>query len=288
MTVRPTIDRGERRRLNLTTRLAELETFVAEHGRLPRRADLGGLAEWMYAQLKSRATDPEYVHVREEVEKIRSEVLASGKAADARRHCAERLQAVESFVAEHGRLPTNKRTGDAAERGLAGWMHGVNSPDRVGEAYDRARSEVQRLRRDHSSWTKNLAALNDFAAAHGRLPTFAESPTAIRFLHRNTAMLRAGKLSPERATAIESLAAMQPTTARPAEWETAFSDVAAWVEAHGHLPRRRSADHEELRLANWLNRNRQNQRAGRLSATQAKRIAGLESLRQAVGGPPGS
>jgi hypothetical protein len=281
MTVKTTVSRRQGKQLRLANRLAELQAFVAEHGRLPREADHRGLADWVRAQLKSRATDPEYVHVREEVERIHREVGASNQADATRRHCAERLQALRSFVAEHERLPS-PRTGDTAERALAKWMQNVNSPDRVGDDYDQARAEVRRLRVDHGTWTKHLTALKDFVAAHDRLPTFAESPTGIRFIDRNTAMLRAGKLSLERAAEIRSLTAMRPTMARAAEWQSTFGAVAAWVDAHGNPPRRRSTDPEELRLANWLNRNRQNERAGVLSPTQSKLITGLESYRPAT------
>lgn len=287
MTGHATVNRRQSRQLRLASRLAELQAFVAEHSRLPGDADHRGLADWMRRQLTSRATEPEYVRVREEVERIHRDFSASSQAAATRRHCAERLQSLRSFVAERGRLP-RYRTGDAAERTLARWMRYVNSPDLTGSGYDQARAEVRRLRADHDKWTRHLTALKDFVAANDRLPTFAESPGGIRFMDRNAAMLRAGKLSPERAAEISSLTAMRPTMARAGEWQSTFAAVAAWVDVHGSLPRRRSADPEELRLANWLNRNRQNERAGGLSAAQSKQIAGLESLRPTARRQPGS
>ncbi|MGK3708727.1 helicase associated domain-containing protein [Arthrobacter sp. IK3] len=55
-----------------------------------------------------------------------------------------------------------------------------------------------------------------------------------------------------------------PTARHRRIWSGVFSDLDLWVKDRGTVPRRRTADPEEYRLANWLNVQRTNHRAGKL------------------------
>lgn len=65
----------------------------------------------------------------------------------------------------------------------------------------------------------------------------------------------------------EKAAAKSPAAPTPRHrriWSAVFADLSAWVETHGDVPKRRSKDAEEYRLANWLNVQRSNHRSGKL------------------------
>ncbi|MBG0738740.1 helicase associated domain-containing protein [Paeniglutamicibacter antarcticus] len=286
------ICRSEMRRLRLVERLTGLKSFVEANGRLPRTTEDRSLAAWMYHQLKGHTTDPFYVLVREEIEGIHRELGAPDGTSRSdenarRRRRAERLLQLKAFTAEHGRLP-NERAEHKAERSLAGWMRSLFSSRTARPEYDQVREEVESIRRDHDAWSIQLRKLQDFIAANGRRPTHAENTAAATWLDHNIARLREGRLHEKRASELSAFMEECPDTLRSTEWDTNFISVTAWFKAHGCLPRRRSNDPDELRLANWLNWNRRSHRVGALSATQSERIAGLEPLRASGRRLPGS
>lgn len=66
-----------------------------------------------------------------------------------------------------------------------------------------------------------------------------------------------------------------PTARHQRIWSAAFDELAAWTKAHGRLPKRRSKDAEEYRLANWLNVQRTHHRAGKLHPGYAATLGSL-------------
>ena len=73
-------------------------------------------------------------------------------------------------------------------------------------------------------------------------------------------------------TPAEAKAPAPPTPRHNLIWTGVFNDLASWVEVNGGLPKRRSKDAEEYRLANWLNVQRANHRAGKLHEGYVKRL----------------
>ena len=59
------------------------------------------------------------------------------------------------------------------------------------------------------------------------------------------------------------------------KWQAVFADFTAWIDAYGSLPKRRTEDKEEYRLANWLNVQRANQRAGKLRPDLAVKLSAV-------------
>lgn len=72
-----------------------------------------------------------------------------------------------------------------------------------------------------------------------------------------------------------STAVPAPTPRHRMIWTAALDGITSWSETHGRLPRRRTEDPEEYRLANWLNVQRANHRAGKLHPDY---VAALEAV----------
>ncbi|MCC3299399.1 helicase associated domain-containing protein [Arthrobacter caoxuetaonis] len=74
-------------------------------------------------------------------------------------------------------------------------------------------------------------------------------------------------------TTAEAKVPAPPTPRHNRIWTGVFNDFTAWVDAKGAMPKRRTTDAEEYRLANWLNVQRANHRAGKLHEDYVKRLS---------------
>lgn len=150
----------------------------------------------------------------------------------------------------------------------------------------------------HADPFERLSQLAEFTREHGRMPV-RRNPEEYRLYHCVAAVrsrFRTGSPSPrtaalaltipgllnepgmrERAVLLTSRLKKIIGPERPpvivAAWERAFADVQAWFERTGSLPRRRSNDAEEYRLANWLNRQRTSHQDGILSEDRSDKLS---------------
>lgn len=67
-----------------------------------------------------------------------------------------------------------------------------------------------------------------------------------------------------------------PTARHQRIWSAVFDELDAWTKANGRLPKRRAKDSEEYRLANWLNVQRANHRAGKLHPDYITALGGIQ------------
>lgn len=118
--------------------------------------------------------------------------------------------ALVRFKAEHGHL--NVPCSDLRYMALSSWIYSQRSLRRKGQLSAARLSaltdigfswgvpvEVKRANREH--WLGNLARLDQFKAEHGhvRVPTNRAEVTPLRsWLSNQTALMRAGKMSPSR------------------------------------------------------------------------------------------
>lgn len=58
-------------------------------------------------------------------------------------------------------------------------------------------------------------------------------------------------------------------------WDKGFEELTAWVETHGSLPRRRTFDADEYRVANWLNVQRMQLRDSNLRPVWKERLSAV-------------
>lgn len=173
-----------------------------------------------------------------------------------------RLQLVRDYVSEHGYLP-------ALREPLGAWMayrRRAGDCSLVG-----AVDEITRLRaayppfgaRGYVQWTRTAAA---HVREHGALPWWTLTSSHERRHLEVLARVAEGAGVPAAlaSDAQTVLGATPATDPYRIKWEAVFADFTAWTKENGSLPRRRSTDTEEYRLANWLNVQRVNQRNGRM------------------------
>lgn len=163
------------------------------------------------------------------------------------------LDAAEQFYARHGRLPSAEAGGEEAETA------------KILKGYIRACRYRDGFRAD---------ALTRLLALPGAIPE-EELASYQRALHilanyrRPMAQSAEGmsingiRLNPaarlKRVPATTRIKSNQELKYAD-KWNSVFAEFTAWVTEHGSLPRRRSTDPQEKRLANWLNVQRRNHR----------------------------
>lgn len=67
------------------------------------------------------------------------------------------------------------------------------------------------------------------------------------------------------------------------QWDRSFAEFQAWVTRTGGLPRRRSNEATEYRLANWLNRQRTDSRKGTIDPEHERRLRTIPGALEASG-----
>lgn len=171
---------------------------------------------------------------------------------------------LESFVAEHGRLP-RQFCPDRAEESIGTWMKSQRRSHQAGRL---TVGKIARLRalpvqgilegqRGHD----RISQLADFVAEHGRLPktTAPESSDELRlgtFLVRTLRpRLKAGTLGRADASRAARIPGAVQFSYRPDQDER-LEQVRAFIAASGFIPRYSTASGvpaEEARLAQWIN-----------------------------------
>lgn len=163
------------------------------------------------------------------------------------------LDGAEQFHAAHGRLPSPEAAGEegAAAKALSGYIRACRyrdgfRPDALerllalpGAIPENERAAFQRALHMLRTYRRPLAAPADTITFKG-VPL---NPAA----------------RPKRVPAVTAVRENQEYRYND-KWNAVFTDFSAWVKEHGALPRRRSTDPQEKRLANWLNVQRRNHR----------------------------
>nr|WP_244266590.1 helicase associated domain-containing protein [Pseudarthrobacter chlorophenolicus] len=141
-----------------------------------------------------------------------------------------------------GRPPRNPRNPDPVERSLC-W----------------------RLDRLRSRYRNGISRIGD-------LETLLTIPGALLDSEQPAARERLEALRLTTAEQEQSLTFRAKQPVDPARWEASFKDLNAWFTGHQSLPRRRSENAEELRIANWLNIQRTHARKNTLSQDREDKL----------------
>ncbi|MER5354616.1 Helicase associated domain protein [Kitasatospora sp. NPDC002551] len=135
------------------------------------------------------------------------------------------------------------------------------------------------VRQTTSPWWEGYGHAATFYATHGhlRVPTDYLTPDGYRlwrWMQDATKHRRRGWLSPDRIEALDKLGMVWEPHQQA--WENAYQAAADYHAANGHL--RIPQDYTDscgFQLGRWINRQRAQQRAGRLSADRAERLGKL-------------
>lgn len=210
-----------------------------------------------------------------------------------------------AWLEAHGRMPTAGGSGDEEKR-LAQWVSTQRVSARKGLLPAAQFSRLSALIGDPTrrAGKNHQVELPDWVEANGRLPRATKIPARadegplghrlfrLRRRYRNgTATLHDVELllaipgcleGPERAEAEARAAVLRARTAAVLEsappvpvdiarWEASFDELRSWVSAHG-VPRRRTEDVQEYKVANWLNIQRTHARNNTLSGDREDRL----------------
>ena len=236
-------------------RLAELVAFHAEHGRVPPHGTL--LGNWIGKQRARRDTMPAE-------RKAKLEALAWWRWGE-HEDWETRLAELESFHAEHGRVPPHGTL-------LGNWIGTQRASRDTMPAERKAKLEALAWwrwseRAEHEDWETRLAELVAFHAEHGRVPTQAH-PLG-RWI--GTQRKRRDTMPVERKAKLEALAwwrwAERAERAETTDWETRLAELVAFHAEHGGAPTQAHP------LGRWINKQRE-----RRETMPAERKAKLDAL----------
>ena len=210
------------------TRLAELESFHAEHGRVTvNRTPLG---RWINKQRASRDTMPAE-------RKAKLEALAWwrwGERAETARAATtdweSRLAELERFHAEHGRAPTQAHP-------LGRWINSQRTSRDTMPAERKAKLEALewwRWGERETDWETRLAELVAFHAEHGRVPTHG---TPLGNWVSTQRWIRE-TMPAERKAKLDALAwwLWQAAVHSPVEWDARFEELEKFHAENGRVP----------------------------------------------------
>lgn len=177
------------------------------------------------------------------------------------------LDGLEQFYAAHGRVPSADAGGEEAAVAAS-----LKAYIRVCRTRDGFRADT----------LERLLAIPG-AVDDEQLGSFQRALHILR-THRLPAGTASGiviggiRLNPATRTKRVPLSVPVPTNSEiryADKWNSVFAEFTAWVDANGSLPRRRSTDPEEQRLANWLNVQRRNHRGQEIPPALEKVLASV-------------
>ncbi|WP_188540338.1 hypothetical protein [Kocuria dechangensis] len=233
------------------TRLAELEQFVADHGRLPNTGaedeQEASLAIWLAAHRNRHGA---HERVLEIVGRYKTDTPTMGTDAD------RRLEQLRAFVTSLGRRPKLTRT-RPEESSLARWAAAALAHPELAEPVREILepygliTDQPRQRGLSPDAARRIEQLRTFVTTHGRAPRHygnQEELSLYRWLHRAD---RARDPEPEVLQILAELG-------HPSAHARRVSQLEQFVAAHGRLPRSVGVEHE---LYTWMNQHIQRARA---------------------------
>lgn len=251
------------RRMTFEERLSELEAYVDAHGRLPRDTERVGIGRWLGRQ-RRRATEQNRKVLDERVPGWRGpNESATGEVT---KSFLARVDSLEAYVAEHGRLPARRTPG-----GLPEWLlyrRRLASPEQ------RAVLDARVPGWDELAYVivpaeQRLEQMRVFVAEHGRLPRQKDGPLGAWMRHQR-------RITPdERPHPLDSVAPSWRERSTP---QSPFDDRLAKLQAFhastGALPR-----YSDGALGRWLS----DQRKRATPESAAKLDAALPGWRESRG-----
>lgn len=261
----------------MEVRVAELEAFHSEHGRLPRESTTADEQELQLASFlihRLRPTFRKGLLAPDLVERL--ERVPGALDIRSVQDQETILQELTDYARDHGHLPPTGGRGNPEENRLASWMRN-NSRGRVVDKPGRLRDRHVAIlalidaypTRSEAMDEGRLRELAAFVTKHGHRPSFSpRSDTAERSL---AAWLNAHQTSPDP----RMVAALKMPTRVDAEWKANFDRLANYAAAHdGRLP----GSWHEGRIFSWLTVQRREFRRGKLTADRLEKLLTIDGV----------
>lgn len=216
-------------------------------------------------------------------ERQEAELTALGMRWDGDFWWERGIAAARRFHAGHGHLTIPKGYGEELGFNLEQWVHTRRRERRAGTLPPERIAALDELGMNWDplggNWERGLRALEAFRANYGDgpVPNDWRSPDGLNlgaWIDNRRSDWRRGKLAPERAVALEALGVVFDPHVQ--DWRDGLADCRDFHAEHGHLNIPGKARGQRIKaLGVWLDRRRQEYRAGKLPADRA---AALEEL----------
>lgn len=219
-----------------------------------------------------------------------------------------RFDDLQDWLKAHGRLPRNTRDGSLFEDSLRSWLREQRTRHASGLLPDRYAQTLREIGvLDAAPLTPRQEELKAWAALHRRRPNARSAdpdeaslgalvyslrgyalrgrlkpgtiellisvPDALSEAEAKLVQSRlARKLEQRHLRSLATVAGLDPLEAK---WNRGFTELSNWFQEHGALPRRRSIETIEYRIANWLNVQRMQHRKDNLLPAYAARLQSI-------------
>ena len=239
---------------NVNKVIAEVTTFVVEHGRLPKKREQNGVFI-----IRSRQQYKKNTLTAEQIQLLEAIPMWKWEYDEHEQLIELFVLEIKAFVAQHGRLPT-----ESEDNGR--WIMKQRTKYRMNELSTERIQTLEAI----PLWTWDplkdvfetaVTRIKAFVTEHGRLPTQGEDS----WISNQREAFKKGKLSTDRIHVIESIP-LWTWNKREDSFKISVSWVKAFVAEHGRLPTTR----EDLGLR--FHKQRQLYKKGKLSAERIQLI----------------
>ena len=253
-------------------RFDELEAYHSEHGhtRVSEREDLK-LAKWVWQQ--------RYAHKRGKLrpecrEKLESLGFGFSPQRESRVPWEERFDELETYHAEHG----HTRVSEREDLKLAQWVLGQRKKHRLGKLRPERREKLESLGFDFSPqsvpWEERFDELEAYHSEHGHTRVSEREDLKLaKWVWQQRYAHKRGKLRPECREKLESLGfGFSPQRESRVPWEERFDELETYHAEHGHI---QVSEREDLKLAKWVRKQREQHRLGKLRPERREKLESL-------------
>jgi hypothetical protein len=197
-------------------------------------------------------------------------------------------QDLKDFVDQHGRYPTKSSSADIAELRLAWWYQDQKKYFNKG-ALTPLKEQCLNDTMGSTEWQENVRArkldFNDmvkrvkkWVAEHdGQHPPYKaldkDGVNLGLWVHNRRGDYREGRLEPELIEVLEAIPGWQWKTRGKVSFEDGLEVLEAYVQKYGKMPSNTTAgDRERFNVGRWAKMQRENKKAGKLSAERVKAL----------------
>lgn len=266
----------------------KLKAFKTEHGHCEVglvETDDDELSAWVRLQRTLKKTGT--------LQPARSALLESigleWESDAMERRWRESFELLKQYHATHGDADVPSRWKENPR--LASWVAFQRARRKRGDLPDEEIKMLDELgftwkSRDKGTWEDRLAEVVAYKTKHGHcdIPTvFPENPKLGRFVNAMRTQRNRGTLSQDRIVRLEAVGFVWESTRGDGDWQRYFQELLNYKCQHGDsvVP---SIWPENQKLANWVGRQRQSKKAGKLDDEKV-RLLEANGFKWSVAGP---
>jgi aromatic ring-cleaving dioxygenase len=183
----------------------------------------------------------------------------------------ERFDELQAYHAEHG----HTRVSEREDQKLAKWVRDQRRKHRLGKLRPERREKLESLGFDFSPqsvpWEERFDELEAYHSEHGHTRVSnREDLKLAKWVWQQRYAHKRGMLRPEHREKLESLGFDFSPQLMP--WEERFDELETYHAEHGHI---QVSEREDLKLAKWVRKQREQHRLGKLRPERREKLESL-------------